>query len=129
MGDTSVQIEIPRREIAAFCRRWRIAELDLFGSVLREDFGPESDIDLLVTFEPGVGWRLTDYLQMEAELRAVFGRDVDFVERELVEDSPNYIRRREILHALVPVYVAGLRQSGRHACRRTGGFANEAHTD
>jgi predicted nucleotidyltransferase len=100
-------IAIPEEPLAEFCRRWKITELDLFGSALGSDFGPESDVDLLVTFREGVTYRLRDYLQMEEELREIFGREVDFVERHLVEESPNWIKRRAILDSAIPIYVEG----------------------
>ena len=80
--------------------------LALFGSVLRDDFGPESDIDGLVTFAPSARWSLLDLVRMEDELTTLLGRTVDLVERAAVEQSENYIRRRHILQALEPVYVA-----------------------
>jgi predicted nucleotidyltransferase len=100
-------LDIPRDRLAAFCRRWRIVELGLFGSALREDFSPESDIDVLVTFAPGVRRRLADLAAMEEELRDLLGREVDLVERRAVEQSENYIRRRHILKSVEPLYVAG----------------------
>src|SRR3972149_2771303 len=82
-------LEIPDEALAAFCRRWRIRELALFGSALREDFGPDSDIDVLVRFERDVGWDLWDIIDMQEELGAIFGRPVDLVDRDAVEGSGN----------------------------------------
>lgn len=101
------QIEIPEAEIRRFCNRWQITELSLFGSVLREDFRPDSDIDVLVTFDPGTRWSLFDLVHMEEDLKTILGREVDLVERKAVERSENYIRRKRILSSLKPVYVAG----------------------
>ena len=98
-------VEIPRKSIAEFCRRHHIGRLDLFGSVLREDFRPDSDIDVLVEFEAGHEPGLLKFSVMEQELEAILGRKVDLVEREAVEQSENYIRRRHILRSLKPVYV------------------------
>ncbi len=98
---------IPRDRLVEFCRRWKISELSLFGSALREDFRPDSDVDLIVSFAPGASWRFDDFLTMKEELEALFGRAVDLVERRLVETSENYIRRRHILSHLEPLYVAG----------------------
>ena len=98
---------IPRDRLAQFCRRWKISELSLFGSALREDFRPDSDVDLLVSFAPGVSWGFDDYLTMKEELEELLGRAVDLVERRLVETSENYIRRKHILSHLEPLYVAG----------------------
>lgn len=99
-------VQISRDKIAEFCRRWKIIELALFGSILRDDFRPESDIDVLVTFSPGVKWKLEDLLAMREELGAMFGRPVDMVEKRLVEQSPNYIRRKHILSCTETLYVA-----------------------
>ena len=96
-----------REQLTAFCLKWRITELGLFGSMLREDFGPGSDIDLLVTFAPDARWSLFDLVTMQEELKAMLGREVDLVERKAVELSENYIRRRHILQSVEPIYVAG----------------------
>ena len=74
--------------------------------MLREDFGPDSDIDLLVTFQPDAEWSLFDHLQMTGELAAIIGRDVDLVSRRAVERSHNWIRRRAILDSSRPFYDA-----------------------
>lgn len=101
-----VQVPLPLDAIAAFCQRWQIVELALFGSVLRDDFGPDSDIDVLVTFAPGVRRTLESMMAMEAEIEAIFGRRVDFVVRKTIERSRNYLRRRAILESARTVYVA-----------------------
>ncbi len=77
------------------------------GRRLREDFRPDSDVDLLVSFEEGARYSLFDLVTMQDELQAILGREVDLVEREAVEQSENYIRRRHILQNEEPVYVAG----------------------
>ena len=92
--------------IAAFCRRWRIRELAVFGSALREDFGPHSDLDILVAFEPDAEWSLLDHVRMEQELEALLGRAVDLVSKRAVEHSHNWILRREILDTAEVVYVS-----------------------
>ena len=99
-------LEISREKVADFCRRWKITELALFGSLLRDDFRSDSDIDVLVTFAPDAAWRLDDLLDMKEELEAMFGRRVDLVEKRLVESSENYIRRKHILSHLETIYVA-----------------------
>jgi len=99
-------IAIPQDEIADFCRRWRVTELALFGSILRQDFGPGSDVDVLVSFAPDARWSLFDLVRMEDELRVILGREVDLVERVAVEQSENYIRRKSILSNLEVVYAA-----------------------
>lgn len=103
---SQLQIEVPREAIAQFCRRWQVTELCLFGSVLREDFRPDSDIDLLVRFAPEARHGVFDLMRMEEELAGVFGRKVDLVDRGVLEQSPNYIRRRRILESAEPVYGA-----------------------
>ncbi len=100
------QIPIDRQQIAAFCRRWRIVEFALFGSVLREDFGPESDVDVLVSFDRDARWGLFDVCRMEEELRALFGRPVDLVTRASIEQSENYIRRRAVLESAEVIHAA-----------------------
>jgi uncharacterized protein len=102
----NTRLAIDRDEIDRFCRRWGVVELALFGSVLRDDFGPDSDVDVLVTFAPDARRTLFDLARMRDELRAVFGRDVDLVSRRGVETSRNYLRRQAILSSAEPVYVA-----------------------
>lgn len=101
-----MQIPIDRERVARFCQKWKIRELSLYGSVLRSDFGPQSDIDVLVVFAPGGGITFGNYVIMTNELTDILGRPVDLVEREAIEKSPNYIRRRHILDSLEAVYVA-----------------------
>ena len=100
-------LRFSKAQIQDFSQKWEVAELHLFGSVLREDFGPESDVDVLVTFLPDAPWSLFDLVRMEEELSRLFGRKVDLVERPAVERSENYIRRKRILSSLEPLYVAG----------------------
>ena len=102
----NTQIDIPRDEIAAFCERWKLAELALFGSVLRDDFSPDSDIDVLVRFDPKARPTLLDIARMQDELTRLFGRQADLVERTAVETSRNYIRRKAILESAEVVYAA-----------------------
>lgn len=99
-------LDISKEKIAAFCQRWRITEFSLFGSVLRDDFHPDSDVDVLVTFVPDSTRRFDDLLNMKEELEALFGRPVDLVEKRLVECSENYLRRKHILNHLQTIYVA-----------------------
>jgi len=101
-----LSVEVPRDKIAEFCQKWKIREFSLFGSVLRDDFRPDSDIDVIVDFEVGVSYGLLDMASMAADLEKVFGREVDLLTRRAVEQSRNYIRRRGILSSMEPVYVA-----------------------
>jgi uncharacterized protein len=103
----TIAIEIDRGRIAEFCRKWRITEFCLFGSVLRDDFRPDSDVDVMVSFAPETHVGLRELDEMNLELRDIFGREVDFVERKAVEQSRNYIRRRQILATLERIYAAG----------------------
>ena len=101
----NAHIDTRQDEITAFCKRWQIAELALFGSVLRDDFGPESDIDVLVTFHPEAEHGLMALVTMEKELGQLLGRKVDLVNRRGVERSRNYIRRRAILESAETLYT------------------------
>jgi predicted nucleotidyltransferase len=101
-----IQVTIPTDKISDFCRRWKVTELALFGSALRQDFSPESDVDVLVSFSPEAHWSLFDLVTMESELQAIIGREVELVERAAVEQSDNYIRRRSILNNIEVIYAA-----------------------
>ena len=101
-----IRITIPDEKISGFCRRNHIRSLALFGSVLRDDFRPDSDVDVLIEFEPGQEPGLMELVAMEDELSQILGRKVDLVERKAVERSENYIRRRHVLESVEPVYVA-----------------------
>ncbi|MBZ0320350.1 MAG: nucleotidyltransferase domain-containing protein [Anaerolineae bacterium] len=101
-----MNIPILSQELRAFCQQWQIQELALFGSVLREDFSPESDIDVLVTFAPDAQWTLLDIAEMRDELSHLFGRSIDLVERRAVERSQNVIRRKAILGTAEVIYAA-----------------------
>jgi len=98
-----VILELPQEKIADFCRRWKIAELALFGSILRDDFGPDSDVDVLIEFAGDADWSLYDWVDMIEELKAIFGRDVDLVERSGLR---NPFRRHEILSTKQVIYAA-----------------------
>jgi predicted nucleotidyltransferase len=93
-------------QIREFCSKWRVAEFALFGSVLRDDFRPESDVDVLVRFVEGVRYGFFAIGQMEEELRAIFGREIDLVTRTGVEVSENAPLRRAILNTAKVVYAA-----------------------
>ena len=92
--------------LAEYCRVNGILRLAIFGSALRADFRPESDIDLLVEFEPDRTPGLFDFARMEQEFSDLFGRKVDLVERLAVERSRNYIRRASILESAETIYAA-----------------------
>lgn len=99
----SARIPIDREAIAAFCRRHHIRRLALFGSVLRDDFRPDSDVDVLVDFEPDASVGLFEFLDVQEELETLFGRPVDLVERGALR---NPFRRHEILRTAEDVYAA-----------------------
>ena len=99
-------LDLSENTFSEFCTRWRISEFALFGSVLRDDFDAESDLDILVAFAPDADWSLLDHVQMEQELEALLGRKVDLLSRRSVERSRNWLRRREILDTAEVVYAS-----------------------
>ena len=100
-------IDVPEQQLIEFCHRWKVIEFALFGSVLREDFQPDSDIDILVTFGPETHWSLFDLVNIQVELEKLLGSNVDLVERPALERSANYIRRKSILDTMEIIYAAG----------------------
>lgn len=98
------QLDLPMDDIRSFCQKWQITELALFGSVLREDFRSDSDVDMLVRFVPRAPWTLLDLINMENELADLIGRDVDLVEKRAIEKSDNWVRRSEILSTAQTIY-------------------------
>ena len=101
------QVQLDRNALASFCRKWRIQELSVFGSALRNDFGPDSDLDFLVVFKDNdAGPWMSKFMDLEEELSQVLGRRVDVVDKRGVEQSENYIRRRHILSSARVIYVA-----------------------
>ncbi len=105
-SELQLPIDIQMDDIAAFCERWQIVEFALFGSVLRDDFGPESDIDVLVRFAPGHGWSVLDHLAMERELSALLGRRTEIVNTDALREDRNPFRGREILSSARLLYAA-----------------------
>lgn len=99
----SDNLPIPRQMIADFCRQHHISELAVFGSVLRDDFRPGSDVDVLVTFSPEAKPSLMDLAIMQQELAGLLGREVDLVEKPGLR---NPFRRREILRTMEVVYAS-----------------------
>lgn len=87
------RIPLKMDKIKAFCEKWKVKELYLFGSVLRDDFGPESDVDVCVRFEESAPWDLFHVVEMIEELQHIFGRKVDLLEADAIR---NPFRRREI---------------------------------
>ena len=99
----NARIEIPADRIAAFCRRNHIQRLALFGSVLRNDFTSESDVDVLVDFEPGQTPGL-EFFNMQDELSEMLGRQVDLYTFKGIENSRNWLLREEILNSVEVQY-------------------------
>ena len=91
------KIQLPKEKIIEFCRQWKITEFSFFGSVLRQDFRPDSDIDILVAFADDAKWTLLDLVKMQLQLEQIVARKVDIIEKRVIEKSHNWIRRREIL--------------------------------
>ncbi|MEL7359435.1 MAG: nucleotidyltransferase domain-containing protein [Cyanobacteria bacterium J06560_6] len=104
-------IELPMAKIEQFCQKWNLTQFALFGSVLRDDFRPDSsDVDVMIQFHPDTyaafqGWDYYSALDdMERELKSVFHRDVDVIVRSNIEKSSNYLRRHEILSTAKVIY-------------------------
>ena len=101
-----VKLKIPKVKIAEFCKRWKVSEFAIFGSALRGDFRPDSDIDVLIAFAPQAHVTLFDMVRMQDELKAIFGREVDLISKRGVENSRNYLRRKAILESAQVIHVA-----------------------
>lgn len=95
---TTLGLPLPTDAITQFCRRWQIRELALFGSVLRTDFRPDSDVDVLVTFHDNADWGLLAHIQMQHELASLLHRPIDLISKRALERSPNWVRREAILN-------------------------------
>jgi hypothetical protein len=96
------KIDIPMDKISAFCKKWKIKEFSLFGSVLRDDFRPDSDVDALISFVENPGWDLYDWVNMIEELKTIFGREVDLVSQKGLRNPfrrQNILATREVLYA------------------------------
>jgi predicted nucleotidyltransferase len=100
------RLTIPHKKIKAFCNRWNISELAIFGSALRADFRSDSDVDLLVSFTPEAKVSLFDMVHMQDELKGIFGHEVDLISKNGVESSRNYLRRKTILESAQVIHVA-----------------------
>ena len=102
---SKIKIKVPRKKLTAFCRKYRIQKLAFFGSVLREDFKPTSDVDVIVEFEKGYTPGLA-FFAMPEELKEIFGREVDLLTYQGINSSRNPIRRKAILESAQVYYVA-----------------------
>ena len=103
---TTLGLSLPRDAIQHFCRRWKISELALFGSVLRTDFRPDSDVDMLVTFTGDADWGLLAHVQMQQELAALLQRPIDLISKRALERSANWVRREAILNTAQVIVTA-----------------------
>lgn len=104
---SQTRIPIPVAAVADFAQRWGIDRVSLFGSVLRDDFRPNSDVDVLIDFSPGVRHGVFDLMEMEEELQQIFDRRVDLLTRRSVELSSRPDARRQILDTAEAIYVRG----------------------
>lgn len=102
------RLQLSPAQIETVCQQWHITELALFGSVLRDDFRPDSDVDVLVTFAPDAAVSLLDLVELQHQLATLVGREVDVIETQTIEQSPNWLRRNEILNTATVLY--GTRQ-------------------
>lgn len=100
----SARIDISKEEIASFCQRNHIRRMALFGSVLRDDFTPESDVDVLVDFEPDARIGYIGLAGLEIELDKILGRKVELHTFEGIERSRNWLLKEEILSSAEAVY-------------------------
>lgn len=97
------QIELPLEKIKAFCENHHVKELSIFGSVLREDFKPESDVDFLVSFDKAASVDLMDLVEMQDELGTLLEREVDLVEKEALRNPflrYSILKHRETIYAV-----------------------------
>jgi len=102
-----IAIEIDKDKLRDFCRKWKITEFALFGSVVRpEEFREDSDVDVLVRFADDAKFGFSEWLDMREELMALFGREVDVADRRGIEQMRNYLRREAILGTAVFLDVA-----------------------
>lgn len=100
------RLGITPEQLAEFCQRWHVYELALFGSVLRDDFSADSDIDVLVSYQPTAKRGLFEKIRMQEELSSLLHRDVDLVSKKAIEQSQNWLRRKNILDSAEVIYVA-----------------------
>jgi uncharacterized protein len=98
-------IALPEAAIEQFCQRWQVQEFYLFGSVLRHSFRPDSDVDVMVQFAADARWGLMALVKMKDELALIFDRKVDLLTKKSIEQSDNWIRRKEILSTARLIYV------------------------
>ena len=105
LSKPELRIRLPMAQIAAFCRRWSIARLEVFGSALRDEFRPDSDLDFLATYSPEAQWSLLDRVHMKLELEDMLGREVDLLNRRALEKARAHARAAAILAQAEPLYA------------------------
>ncbi|HBF34794.1 TPA: DNA polymerase subunit beta [Candidatus Sumerlaeota bacterium] len=98
-----IQLPVDQSKIVHFCQKWQVLEFSLFGSVLRDDFRPDSDVDVLVTFAEGSPFSYMDWPDMQDELKSIFGREIDLISSRGLR---NPYRRKEILETREVLYAA-----------------------
>ncbi|HET6387286.1 MAG TPA: nucleotidyltransferase domain-containing protein [Armatimonadota bacterium] len=99
-------IDLDSGAIQMFCEKWKIKRLSVFGSILRDDFGPDSDVDFVAEYEEDADWDLLDCLRAQEELQSIIGRKVDLLERAGIDSSANRFLKKEILSTLETVHAA-----------------------
>ena len=103
---TTPRIDIPMDKLVELCKRWKIVELSLFGSVLRDDFNAESDVDVMVVFDQDGTPSLFDMMAIRAQLSTLIGRPTDLITRSGIENSQNPFLKQEILSSAEVLYAA-----------------------
>ncbi len=99
------RLSISNQQLAQFCQKWKVAELALFGSILRDDFREDSDIDLLVSYQSNAKRGLFEKMSMQEELENLLHRKVDLVSKQAIIQSRNWLRRKNILDSAEVIYV------------------------
>ena|SRR5258708_98902 len=99
------EIDLDSQAIREFCKKWKIKELSVFGSILRDVFRPDSDIDFLVTYDRDAEWDISDVVNMKHELAHALGRPVDIISRSAIERSDNRFIKKEVLSTMEPIYA------------------------
>lgn len=102
----STRLSFSEEALVAWCHRWNVIEMAFFGSVLRADFSPQSDVDVMITFAQGAEWELFQFNAMAEELEVLLGHPVDLLTRRGVESSRNGLRKHEILQNAQVFYAA-----------------------
>ena len=99
-----IALVLPQEALVDFCKNWKIDEFYLFGSILRKDFNANSDVDVMLQFSPDAKWGF-EIVEMKQELEKIFKRKVDLLTKKSIEQSNNWIRKKEILGTAKLIYV------------------------